>query len=312
LNASPHDVHLTHRPDGKPELRFTEAANSKAFQALDISLADGHGLSVAWVGPVPVGVDIETVEARNCETWRGLLGDDGYALALKIERETREPFDSAATRVWTLLEAGKKAFSLRQVLPHYSESSGSDWLVMSVEADSGTCRLMSALVKRPDVKGSVFAIAVAVGHKLTAESKRELSAKLQLAKFDFKFRPDYSGPQDQLVFTKRFPLLFRDGQTASRKVAFTRYASWMGAFREEASTGMFPQLAELFDSGMWGIATNHYRLNVVGELSPRDILEVRLWQERSPNDRLWLLKCDWRAIARNGQTTRVALSEMGF
>jgi hypothetical protein len=64
----------------------------------------GHGLSVAWVGPSPVGVDIEVVEARNCETWCGLLGDDGYSLALKIERETRGHLADEARRIPDVLE----------------------------------------------------------------------------------------------------------------------------------------------------------------------------------------------------------------
>lgn len=261
---------------------------------------------------MPVGVDIEIVETRDCETWRGLLGEDGYALALRIERETREPFDSAGTRVWTLLEASKKAFSLRRVLPRFTETSGSDWLAMSVESDGSTCRLLSAIVKNSDAAGSVFAIAVALGNKLTAEAKRELPDKFKFDTYSYGLRADYSGPQDQIVFTKRFPVLFRDCQTASKKVPFTQYASWMGTLREDASIGVFPHLLELIDSGKWGLATNHYRLHVLGQLSPGDIVEGKLWQERSPNDQLWLLKRDWRAIGRSGQTTRVALCEMGF
>jgi enediyne polyketide synthase len=312
LKVSPHDVHFVHRPDGKPELRFTEAAHSNALQDLDISLADGHGVSVAWVGPAPVGVDIEIVETRDCETWRGLLGLDGYALALKIERETREPFDAAATRVWTLLEAGKKAFSLRRMLPRFTEASGSTWLAMSVECDGDTCRLLSALMIHSDADDGLSAIAVALGNKPTTEPKREALAKLRLDRFDYGLRADYSGPQEQIVFTKRFPVLFGDCRTPSKKVEFARYASWMGALREDGIIGVFPELYELFGSGKWGLATNNYRLDVLGELGPGDIVEGRLWQEPKVSDQLWLLKCDWRAINPTGEQRRVAVCEMEF
>ena len=312
LNISPHDVQLGHDSDGKPELRFTDAAHTKAFQGLNISLADSHGLSVALIGPSPVGVDIEIVETRDCEAWRGLLGDDGYVLALKIERETGEPFDSAATRVWTLLEAGKKALSLRRVLPRFTGSFGGDWLTMSLETDSGACHLLSALVESSDAKSGVFAFAVALGSKLLAQPIRELPAEFHFDKFGFGLRADYSGPHGQIVVTKRFPVIFRDCQTASKKVGFARYASWMGDIREDSSLGIFPELIDQFLTDQWGMATNHYRLDVVGELSPGDVVEGRLWQERSTSDHLWLLKLDWRATGRDGQTRRVATSEMGF
>ena len=312
LSVSPHNVSLGHRPDGKPELRFTDAARAKAFEGNDISLADGHGLSVAWVGPAPVGVDIELVETRDCETWRGLLGDDGYALALKIEQETREPFDAAATRVWALLEAGKKAFSLKRVLPRFTKYSGNAWLEMSVELDGRICRLVSSFMKISDADDRVFAIAIMLGNKPPTASSREVPAKFRDEKYDSKLRVEYCGPQDQLAFTQRFRVLFRDGQTASKKVEFTKYAMWMGTLREAGIAGVFPELAEPLTSGKWGMATNDYRLNVLGEASPGDIVEGRLWQEQPQNDQIWLLKCDWRAIRPNGQMRRLAICEMGF
>jgi enediyne polyketide synthase len=318
LNVSPNDVHLAHRADGKPELRFSDGAHAQKFQELDITLADGAGLSVAWVAPSPVGVDIEVVETRDCETWRGLLGDDGYALALKIERETREPFDSAATRVWTLLEAGKKAFSRRRVVPSFISALADSWLSFKADDAGNGCELICAVLQHPTEGGAVAALAVVVGQSTyTSQAERQLPkqdvpTKFKFDKFRLGLRADYSGPQGQLLFTKRFPILFRDCQTASKKVEFTRFASWTGDLREDGSTGIFPELVELFGSGKWGIATNHYRLNVLGEVSPGDLLEGRLWQERRLGDRLWLLKCDWRAIGQNGQTTRVGLSELGF
>jgi hypothetical protein len=120
---SPCSVDLAHRADGKPVLRGDYLPDG-----LDITLADGAGVSIALVGHRSVGVDLETVAIRDCETWRGLLGMDGYALALRVQGETGEPFDCAATRVWTLLEAGKKAHSLRRVLTQLARSLGGTWL----------------------------------------------------------------------------------------------------------------------------------------------------------------------------------------
>ena len=170
LNVSPHDIYLAHRAEGKPELRISNAAHAKAFQEMDISLADGYGLSVAWVGPSPVGVDLEVVEARNCKTWRGLLGDDGYSLALKIERETREPFDSAATRVWTLLEAGKKAFWLRRILPRFASSLANSWLSFKADDAGDGGEFICALLQHRNETGTVAALTVTLGQSTLAAS----------------------------------------------------------------------------------------------------------------------------------------------
>jgi hypothetical protein len=104
------------------------------------------------------------VEVRDTETWRGLLGDDGYALALRLQAETAEPFDQAATRVWTLIEAGKKAASLKRFVPEDRGSLGGPW--QSFVSDNGdvhldyTCGCLSTTV----TEGlAVFSVAVERG-----------------------------------------------------------------------------------------------------------------------------------------------------
>ena len=319
---SPAGIGLAQCADGKPELRGDNLPDG-----LDITLADGAGVSVALVGPPPVGVDLETVACRDCETWRGLLGMDGYALALRVQRETGEPFDCAATRVWTLLEAGKKAFSLRRILPQFAGSLGGAWLSFKADDAGQTREFISVLLSQAEeviglsaVVSNDWKLPVAevpkIGNEVAAASAEKskelhLPAKFRFEKYGFCFRADYSGPQKQLLFAYRFPVLFRDCQTASRKLEFARYASWMGDLREYASSGVFPELADLISSGKWGMATNNYRVEILGELSPGDIVEGRLWQEYANNE-VWVLKSDWQAISRDGKVARVALTEMGF
>jgi len=141
--STAHRVSLAYRADGKPELRFADESGAKAFQGADVSLADSNGFSVAWIGPAPAGMDIEPVEKRDTETWRGLLGDDGYALALRVSAQTAEPFDLAATRAWTLLEAGRKASGLKRIMPGYESSLGGPWLCFAGATDDGELELLS-------------------------------------------------------------------------------------------------------------------------------------------------------------------------
>ena len=123
LQVSGTSVCVKHRADGKPGLEFQDHSMAAAFSGIDLSLTDCGENSAALIGPAPLGLDMETVESRDAETWRSLLGDDGYDLALRVSNSALEPFDHAATRVWTLIEAGKKAFSLKRIIPSYEGSS---------------------------------------------------------------------------------------------------------------------------------------------------------------------------------------------
>lgn len=249
---------------------------------MSISLSDGQGMSVAWVGSLPVGVDIEVIEPRDCETWRGLLGDDGYALALKVERETREPFDSAATRVWTLLEAGKKALSLRRVVPHFTGLLDGAWLSFRMQEADHTLEFVSVLFSQSK---RVICMSAAASNLVKAvpvgRDERQHLFEMLRDKNRFSFDFDYSGPQNQVVFSRRIPVAYRAIQTPSKKVHFTSYAKWFGDIREHVMSGVTQQVKSMVSDGGLGLATIYYRLEVLDEVGPEDIIESRLWMEMS-------------------------------
>lgn len=154
-------VRLASRPDGKPELRFE--GSEPVLGGLEVSLADAGGWSVAAVGLAPMGVDLEFVAPRDAETWRGLLGDDGYALALRVAAQSVEPFDRAATRVWTLLEAGKKAAGLQRIVPGFDSSVGGPWLAFSGAAGPAPLEFLCAAVELPAPQPAVAVLTLARG-----------------------------------------------------------------------------------------------------------------------------------------------------
>jgi enediyne polyketide synthase len=149
LRCEPSSITLVQRSDGKPELRFANSTLADLFQGMDISLSDSRGLSGAWLAPAPVGADLEPVERRDSETWRGLLGDDGYALALQAAAQTAEPFDCAGTRVWTLIEAGKKANNLQRILPRFDSSRGGSWLGFAAAVNEAEWEFLSVTLAPP-------------------------------------------------------------------------------------------------------------------------------------------------------------------
>lgn len=92
---------LHRRPDGKPQV-----TNGRS-----VSLSHCGALSLAMSGTGPLGCDLDVVTARGLDDWRDLLGEERLSLVETLRLECGESFDSAATRVWTALEAVRKASS---------------------------------------------------------------------------------------------------------------------------------------------------------------------------------------------------------
>jgi enediyne polyketide synthase len=98
-------VRLRRRPDGRPEL----ADNSDMDSGLTVSAAHAAALSLGVAAAVGVvACDVEAVTARDRLTWDDLLGVHA-PLADVIAAEAAEPYDVAATRVWSAIECLQKA-----------------------------------------------------------------------------------------------------------------------------------------------------------------------------------------------------------
>lgn len=176
----PLEISLSHDAAGKPGLEFAvDCEHGGLFAGLEVSIADGDGVSVAFIATAPVGVDFEAVEVRDAETWRALLNDDGYSLALDLTRDCGESFDRAATRVWTLLESAKKANGLRRLLPSFEASMGDPWLAFSLSVDGGRQEYLSALVRSASGGEAVMTISLLVGEAGTAAVDSAAEAELE-------------------------------------------------------------------------------------------------------------------------------------
>ncbi|MEV4118636.1 type I polyketide synthase [Micromonospora sp. NPDC049645] len=91
-------VEITYGPDGKPEVPG----------ARGVSIAHGGGITLAVAAEGVLGCDVESVAPRSPEEWQGLLGPHA-GLAELLAGEPGETLDTAATRVWTAVEAMQKA-----------------------------------------------------------------------------------------------------------------------------------------------------------------------------------------------------------
>jgi enediyne polyketide synthase len=104
-------VRLLRRPDGRPELVDNSDVDSRLAvvdNGLAVSVAHAATISLAVAGTGVVACDVEAVTPRDRSTWADLLGPHA-PLADLIAAEEPEPFDVAATRVWSAVECLQKA-----------------------------------------------------------------------------------------------------------------------------------------------------------------------------------------------------------
>ncbi|XKK42107.1 SDR family NAD(P)-dependent oxidoreductase [Nocardiopsis sp. ARC36] len=90
-------VPVRHRPDGRPEV-----------DGAHVTVSHGAGVTLAVAADSAVGCDIEEVVPRGRADRAGLLGPDALAAAELLTAETGEDADTAATRLWTVLECLRK------------------------------------------------------------------------------------------------------------------------------------------------------------------------------------------------------------
>ncbi len=162
LDLNPTDIAIRHQPDGKPDLHINSEPSAQVLNSTGMSLADDAEKSIAMVGPSSIGLDFETVQNHDAETWRGLLGEDGYHLARELVAKTSEPFDKTATRVWSLLEAGKKSNSLKRHVPKFKTHLGGPWYLFKGDFDGNDVNLLSTVFYNEKNGKTVQAMAVAV------------------------------------------------------------------------------------------------------------------------------------------------------
>ncbi len=159
VTLDPAEASIGHDDSGKPHLRLAGSEVADRLAGIGVSLSDTRGLSVAVAGPRHLGVDLEPIERRSGDVWRRLLGMEGYALTLRIAGETGESLSAAATRAWTLLEAGYKAVGRRPALLRCRLEPDGTWLTLSSEEP----RLSFLSVRvRGRLDGSLPALALAV------------------------------------------------------------------------------------------------------------------------------------------------------
>jgi enediyne polyketide synthase len=156
--GEPAPPRLLHRPDGRPEIPGGPPLSIAHAGSLILVVAGRCAADVDCRDGL--GCDIEPVAARPPEAWSGLLGAERAALADLVARHLGEPFDTAATRVWTAAEALRKAGASAAAPLLLDTTLADGWLLLS----AGRLRIASyaAALRHP---GGLFALAVAAPNR---------------------------------------------------------------------------------------------------------------------------------------------------
>ncbi len=251
---------------GKPELTGASVAG------LNLSLSHCDRYCLCVVSETPQGCDIESINHRTEDDWIALLSAKRSRIVDELVNKG-DTLDRAGTRIWSALEAVRKAFN----------GSNPEFSIVAQQRDS-------ILLKAQTTEGEYFVVTVPI--KLTrppermvailvtqpqpqVESSSILPQTSEINRHSTRYTQD--GPQGQLAYEQRFQVSFKDSGSISRHVYFSQYFRWIGKIRELPMESIATQMLSDFLSGDWGMVTNAVSLRVLGEATSYDVLQARAW-----------------------------------
>ncbi len=292
---------------GKPVVK------GRGLDDIGISISHKQNFVICATGQGSQGCDLEIIAERDRSKWKALLGKENSSLLDKWQ-SVFDDLNVRGTAVWSAVEAVKKA---KNIEPDFEiEHIGEGWVVLKV-LNANNSFVIVTLVKFTTLKKSILSFYQEnmMADRKVASSDLRHEREIFLKKFGFDedafgIQADNSGPQGQFVFTKQFTITFRSNNLLISRVLFTRYFEWMGELREYSVYPIKDQLTDMLESGVWGIATNWVKHNVIGDLRANDVVEGRVWMEEvsGQKESTFDLCFDWRRNNKSVKSERVAFS----
>ncbi len=267
------------------------------------------GVSVSHDGPFLLviaghgkqGCDVETIQERSWNDWLGVLGKNKENLLKELIVKGND-LNKTGTSTWCALESFKKCGNKDNEI---QIASMSDNYFIFKSLCLGEEKVISFPIKNGK---AIFSLAVGINSDQTiAKEVTKMGYDYDVFKTDVQF----NGPQGQPVYIQRFPVTFKNMQNLNKTLYFSNYFDWIGEIREYALYPIKKELTRLFESGDWGMVTNHVKLQIYGQLKADDIVEGRIWFHKISGDKNSVLDLmfDWLKILPNKTYERVATSE---
>jgi len=288
----PEDITVDWTEQGKPYL--------PGNFGMAVSCSHDSNLLLCSVGTEPQGCDIETVEHRDQDEWRVMLGKDRQQLLDRLCKDG-DSFDMAATRLWCAVESLRKATDLAKSALGYGSRSG-DSVVFTGEDDMAILTFPIKLLR-----GRERIVAIATKRNSPEETGDDLAEENLEAATTLSAQLSDTGPHGQRVFSTRFQLGLRDNSSVSGGVNFTNYAGWLGNVREAALKPIGTYISDEFYKGHF-MVTNLTDTRIIRHVRNHETVEARLWVDRvfGYKDSSLTLKVEWSKVTSSGAVLPIA------
>ncbi|WP_083964053.1 type I polyketide synthase [Shimazuella kribbensis] len=291
------EVELSWTETGKPII-YT---NGLKQNGMDVSIAHDDDFTMCVIDVGPQGCDILPIESREEEKWSAIYPMDCVSL-LRDLQDQGDKLDIAGSRIWTCLEAAKKAsgkhvrkmelFNRKEHVVEFiahTEICSYHVITVPVQFTNGKPRMIAFVYKEQNI----------IVQTEVRESEQS-SANLY----------GYNDPEKGFVY--RFPVTFEDSSTISRRVNFSSYAKWMGKVREMFVSRIMEKVKTQMASGIWGMATNFNQTEVFGEAKSDDVIEAQLQLEFLRDKSYVQYVCNWHKVLKDGKLERIAMTRQGM
>ncbi|HEX5327729.1 MAG TPA: SDR family NAD(P)-dependent oxidoreductase, partial [Acetobacteraceae bacterium] len=257
---------LSRRPDGRPEAGAA------------VSASHAGALTLAATAAGAVGCDIEAIVQRPEPAWRDLLGAERFALAQLIVEAAGEPLGCSATRVWSAIEALKKAGASVSQTPLTLVRCEADWIVLA----AGSFGVVSWHAAVGPARCAIAIACQTMGIPEVRETR-------------------------QPVYSYRHVVGFQDTNMVGN-VYFVNHLEWQGRCREMFLRDKAPSVMEELGRGL-SLATTHASCDYLEELRAFDEVEIDMRLVALNDSRMTLGFEYWRC-PRDGRPVAVGQQEL--
>ncbi|MCK5219906.1 SDR family NAD(P)-dependent oxidoreductase, partial [bacterium] len=306
LNINAEKTYLDWHPSGKPVVK----GNSEKIQ---VSFSHNEDLLVCALGEENQGCDIEEIKERDENLWNDILNNNSILLDILVKQG--DQINKAGTRIWTAMEALHKVTEKSGGALEVIRKTG-DAVMFQGTTDDGPVRILTLSMNLTSGQEQILSLVTPGAGQAVVKAlppgDTDFGYGDLLKTHHFEAR-EGSGPQGGGTFIHRFPVAFRPSSQLSRTVGFPNYFFWLGEVREIAGWPILKQVSLQCGTGKWGLVTNNTRIQILGEATTQDYIEINYWISGPANisstNPVMDLTFDFRKILTGGGYERLAWCE---
>ncbi|MFC1462228.1 acyl-CoA thioesterase [Verrucomicrobiota bacterium] len=260
-----------------------------------VSLSHDDQVFFCVAGKGMQGCDIAPMGKRTKQEWMGLLPSSQHRLMMELA-EDGDPTDLAGMRIWSAIEALRKATNGVDIRLEVHKRYGDSVCFRSNLPDAriGVLTFPVALTRGPE---KVVSVVVQLEDSVLDSSNGSSEA---------------DGLIDNKVYIYRFPPAFKSYGNLSRTLYFSNYFTMMAKLRGIGlGDAVYEQTAKQLATGKWGMVTNHSETRILDYPQGTDAIESHLWLGNvsgAANSTIDF-NFDWYRVLPDEQRERIAFSK---